>query len=174
MCADPLTLAIIGTTVAAAGSGVTAMQAYSQQKYQQKVADANAKLEDAAAADAIARGKVDRQNYMREASQAAGAQRAAMAANGIEVGFGSALTMRQDTAEAVERDAMTISANSEREAAGFDRQAGNYRAQAAASGQAASGALVSGAFGVGSTLLGGAQQYKRIQWNQQHGMNPWG
>ncbi|HKY80277.1 MAG TPA: hypothetical protein VJM09_02255 [Sphingobium sp.] len=163
MCADPVTLAIIGTAVSAIGTGVTAVQAYSQQKYQQKVAEQNAKLEDAAARDALDRGKQQVQQQQRELSKEMGAQRASMAANGIDVAFGSAADFRGDTAMLGQEDAQTIRENNIREVMGFERQAGNYRAKAQAAGQAASGALVSGAFGVANTLLGGAQQYSKLK-----------
>lgn len=163
MCADPVTLAIIGTAVSAIGTGVTAVQAYSQQKYQQKLAEQNAKLEDAAALDAIQRGKQEQQQYSRKLSAEMGAQRASMAANGIDVNFGSAAAFRGDTAMLGQEDAQNLRENNIREVQGFERQAGNYRAKASAAGQAATGALVSGAFGVANTLLGGAQQYKKLK-----------
>ena len=163
MCADPVTLAIIGTAVSAIGTGVTAIQAYSQQKYQQKVAENNAKLEDAAAHDALDRGKQQVQKQQRQLSQEMGAQRAALAANGIDVNFGSAAAFRGDTAMLGQEDAQTIRENNIREVQGFERQAGNYRSQAAASGQAATGALASGAFGVANTLLGGAERVSKMR-----------
>jgi len=163
MCADPVTLALIGTAVSAVGTGVTAIQAYSQQKYQQRVAEQNAKLEDAAARDALDRGKQQVQQQQRRLSQEMGAQRASLAPNGIDVNFGSAADFRGDTAMLGQEDSQTIRENNIREVQGFERQAGNYRSQAAASGQAATGALVGGAFGVANTLLGGAQQYKKLK-----------
>lgn len=163
MCADPVTLAIIGTAVSAIGTGVTAVQAYSQQKYQQKVAEQNAKLEDAAAVDALQRGKQAVQQQQRELSREMGAQRASMAANGIDVNFGTAASFRGDTAMLGQEDSQTLRENSIREVMGFERSAANSRAKAAAAGQAAGGALVSGAFGVANTLLGGAQQYSKLK-----------
>ena len=163
MCADPVTLAIIGTAVSAIGTGVTAMQAYSQQKYQQKVANENAKLEDAAARDALERGKQAVQQQQRQLSAEMGAQRASMAANGIDVNFGSAAAFRGDTAMLGQEDAQTIRENNIREVQGFERSAGNYRAKAQAASQAASGAIVSGAFGVANTILGGAERTSKLK-----------
>lgn len=176
MCVDPLTLTVIATTVAAVGQGVGALNQAAQGRYQARVAEQNAKLDSEAAFDARQRGKTEAANYQRQLSQQQGAQRAALAANGIDATFGSASMVQRDLATVGQADVSTIRENAARESRGLEMSALNYRAQAAASRQAASGALIEGAFGVGSTLLGGAQQYKRIQWNQRKNptANPWG
>lgn len=162
MC-EPATLTLMAAGAAAVSTAVTTVTAVQQQNYQAKVATRNAGLESIAARDAIERGKVESQNYQRQASQMQGAQRAALAANGIDTTFGSAADVRVDTALFAAEDAQTIRENSMREVRGFDISAANYRAQAQASRQAATGAAIGGAFNFGSTVLGGAAQYRNVK-----------
>ncbi len=163
MC-DPVTATLIAATaVAAVGTGVSAISANNQAKYQGKVADMNARMDNAAARDAIDRGKVESQRFQREASQMQGAQRASLAANGIDVNFGSAAAVRADTTRAIEEDAQTIRENSMREVRGFEINAANFGAQARGYRAAGKAALVKGAFDMGSTVLGGAQQYSKLK-----------
>lgn len=162
MC-DPLSLTIAATAVAAVGQGVSAVSSYQQGQYAAKVAEANAEAESRRAADAYDRGRIESQKYQRAHSQEQGQQVAALAANGIDVGFGSAFNVRADLAEAGRQDVQTIDENARREAMGFDINAANFTAEAVASRRQAKGALIQGAFGVASTVLGGATQYRRIQ-----------
>lgn len=179
MC-EPATLALIAAGVAVAGTAANTVVAVQQANYQGKIAKRNADLESVAARDAIERGKIESQNYQRQAGQMQGAQRASLAANGIDTTFGSAASVRADTALFAAEDAQTIRENSMREVRGFDISAANYRASAQASRQAATGAVIKGAFDIGSTVLGGAQQYGRAKWNQgwntnnpRSQRNPW-
>jgi hypothetical protein len=134
-----------------------------QSRYAARVATRNAQMEDLAARDAIDRGKVEAQNYQRQAAQVQGAQRAAMAANGIDVDYGTAGLVRGDTARFQAEDVQNLRENAIREARGYEINAANYRSNATASRQAASSAITQGVFGVASTLLGGAQQYQKIK-----------
>ncbi|MBM7406923.1 MULTISPECIES: virion core protein, T7 gp14 family [Sphingomonas] len=159
MC-EPVTLAAIGAGMAALSTATATVTAVQQNKYQAKVATRNADLESAAGRDAVERGKIESQNYQRQASQMQGAQRAALAANGIDINFGSAAGVRADTAMMQAEDAQTIRENSMREVRGIEINAANYRAQVQASRQAATGAAIKGVFDFGSTVLGGASQYR--------------
>lgn len=176
MCLPAAALAIAATAVSAIGTGVGALNSAAQSRYQARVADRNATLENQAARDAIERGQLEARNYQRQLSQQQGAQRAALAANGIDTSYGTAALVQRDLASVGAADTQTIRENAMREARGLEINAANYRASAAASRSAASAALVEGAFGVASTVLGGAQQYKKIQWNQRNpaGRNPFG
>lgn len=163
MCNPVLALTIAATAVSAVGTGMQAASSAAQSRYAARVADRNAQMEDLAARDAIDRGKVESQNYQRQASQMQGAQRASMAANGIDIDYGSAALVRGDSARFAGEDVQNIRQNSIREARGFEINAANYRSQAAGSRQAASAAVAQGIFGVASTVLGGAQQYQKLK-----------
>ena len=56
-------------------------------------------------------------------------------------------------------DASAASFNLSNDIRGFDISASNYKAEASAKRSAAKGAIIGGAFGASSTLLGGASQY---------------
>ena len=161
MC-DPVTI-IAATALAAAGSAASTVSAMQQQTYQARMADRNAKLENEAARDALDSGRTEEQRYQGSVSQQQGAIRAALAANGIDIGYGSALDYQGDLAMFGQQDAATIRENSMREARGLEINASNYTAEAAAKRQARTGTLVKGVVDFGSTILGGAQQYRDIR-----------
>ncbi|UUL83449.1 hypothetical protein [Sphingomonas qomolangmaensis] len=133
-----------------------------QARYRAAVADRNAALEQESARDALARGRTEEERSQRQTASTMGAQRAAMAANGIDLTFGSAASFVADTARVGQQDAATIRENATREARGMEREAANYRGEASAQRSAATGAAISGAFGVASSALGSAQQFKRM------------
>jgi len=166
MC-EPVTLAIAATAVAAAGTAVKTINTMKSQTYQARVADANAKMASSQAADAAERGKIEAQRVMGRNSQLLGRQRAAAAANGIEVDFGSSADVQNDTAEIGRQEVATTYQNAEREGLGYDISASNYQAKAASARAARSAALVEGAFDFGSTILGGAQQVGKIKASQK-------
>lgn len=162
MC-EPATLAIIGASVAAAGSGYSALAASAQSRGAARQAEANSREASASAADALERGKQDQVKHYREVSQRMGAQRAAMAANGLDISFGSAADFVGDTAMYGEEDASNIAENTNRDVRGFLVQGANYRAEAKSQRNASTAALIGGAFSVGSTLIGGASQYGKLK-----------
>ena len=155
---------LIGSTVVSAlGTGVAAMQGAAYSRYQARLAERNAPLEHEAAQDALKRGEIEAQRQYRKIGQVQGAQRAAMDANNIDPDFGSAGRLQEDTAMLGREDVATIYDNSYREARGFSVSGANFRAQAAGYRQQAKGQAIAGAFGVGSTFLGGATQYAQFR-----------
>lgn len=163
MCAPIATLALIGTAVSAVGTGVAALQANAQGRYQAQVADQNARL----AADA-ARRETDATNeklvqHYRQVSALEGQQRVAMAAGGIDLGFGNAADLQADTHMLAQEDSRRIYDQGAQSVLGYNIESANHRAQASASRQAATGALINGAFEMGSTALSGASQYKQLR-----------
>jgi len=162
MC-DPLTLTIAATTVATIGTGFSALQANAQNKYQAKVADQNAKLSAEAARQESDNTREAALQQYRKMAQLKGQQRAAMAASGLDVDFGNAADLTADTDMLGREDVSRIYRQGAENVRGFDMQGANYRSQAAASRQAATGALIGGAFDMGSTALSGATQYSRLR-----------
>lgn len=163
MCEPTTALIIASTVVASAGAGYSALMANAQAKGQANQAKANQAEANRSAADAIERGNIDQKQHYRRVSQQMGAQRAAMAANGIDIGFGSALDLVGDTAMYGEEDANALARNSRNDVRAFQIQGANFANEAKSAKLAAKGALVKGAFDVGSTILGGAQQYRKAQ-----------
>lgn len=114
----------------AASSGVNAIaslaSAYSQSqslkaqgRYQRAVAETNAKLAEMNADDALRRGDKEAARYLKQAKGVRGAQRAAMAAQGIEVDSGSAAEIQADTEKIAAENVVTIKTNAFREAWGY-------------------------------------------------------
>lgn len=101
-----------------------------QGEYQARMLELNAKLAEFQAHDSIRRGEVAAGDYQKRVSQIMGAQRVAYAAQGIQLGEGSAAEVATDTAEQAARDVVTIRTNAWREAWGYKVQAQDYRGQA--------------------------------------------
>lgn len=95
-----------------------------------EVIDYNAAIADTQAADAITRGQ-EREQRARAATRGIiGTQRASFAAQGVDVGTGSAADVQADAAFLGELDALTEQTNAAREAWGFKVQATDLRNRA--------------------------------------------
>lgn len=162
MC-DPATLAVSAAVMSTISAGVGAVGAASQARYQAKIADRNADMASEAAAQEQENTRQSALQHYRQVAQLKGKQRAAMAANGIDLNFGSALDVQGDTEMLAREDTSRIYQQGFQRARGYDVESANYGAQANASRQAAKGALIKGAFDMGSTALGGASQYGQLK-----------
>lgn len=162
MC-DPVTLTVAATAISAIGAGYSGMAQAEQHKYQAGVARNNATAARNQAADAEERGKRDELVKWREVSAARSAQTLAFAANGLDTTFGSPLDVITDTAIFGGQDAWQIRDNAAREATGFMISAQNYEQEALAQRRAGQTALVSTAFDIAGTVIGGASQVKGMQ-----------
>lgn len=110
------------------GQGYAQMGAkVAQGDFEQRMAEMNARRADFLAEDAIKRGERDAAKVKKRGQQVIGAQRAAMAAQGIEVNDGSALAIQEDTAAMAAEDAVTVKNNAWREAWGFRVKAEDTR-----------------------------------------------
>lgn len=164
MCELATILTIGSTVLGAAGAVQQGMAAQQSAKYNAQVADMNAQLSDRRAKDALERGKLDEQKSRQKAAQIKGQQVAAMAANGVDLNFGSPLDTLVDTAVMGELDALTIRSNTYRESYDYQVDATNKRASAALSRAQGKNALTAGYLNAGGTLLtGGAKAYQNYQ-----------
>lgn len=117
----------------------------------------NAQRADLQADDALRRGGILYGDVTRKAGQLKGAQRAALAANGIDLaGSDTAMAIQASTDYMKEVDANTILANAMREAMGYRAEATDYRNQALISTAAARAENPWAA--AGTELLSGAGQ----------------
>ena len=137
--------------------------AYSQNeagKMNAQMASENARQADAAALDATQRGAAEANKHRQNARRMIASQNAALAANGLDISSGSALTQTTDTAALGEIDARTATDNALREAYGYSVNGANYRTQGAmakAQGRnAAAGTLLTT---MGRTLSSAYSQY---------------
>lgn len=164
MC-DPVTLTVltVAATVVTAGSQVYAgMAANAQGKYEAKVAERNAKLEESSRSDAFNRRNIEQMRLWRRVSQQLGEQRAQGAAAGLDINFGSMADLQQDTLTIGEEDSSTLDTNYMKEIKGYDINAANYRAEGTAAKMRGHAALVGGFMGAAGTLLSGATQVAKI------------
>lgn len=162
MC-NPAALIIASTAVAAAGAGVSAMSAASASRYEAKIAERNAGLERESARNAADNGAIEAQRQYRKIAQLQGSQQASMAANGVDLSFGSALQTQEDTAAMGAEDVKSIYNQTAQEVRGFDINASNYKVKAISARKVGKDAMIKGAFDVASTVLGGASQYSKMK-----------
>lgn len=118
-----------GIALQIAGGVSSYMQADSAGSAAKKTSDFNAKVADLQAADAIKRAESDASDRSRETGQLQGAQRAALAAQGIDPNeVGGTAEDLQNTAQMIgQRDMDTIKANATRTAWGYKIDAANSR-----------------------------------------------
>ncbi|RWF70087.1 MAG: hypothetical protein E5X15_08795 [Mesorhizobium sp.] len=156
MCDLGIALTIGSTLLGAAGSIQQAQATAAANNYNAKVQDMNARLSERKAKDALDRGVLEEQKKRQQVAAIKGQQQAAMAANGVDLTFGSPLDTLVDTAVMGELDALTIRTNSAREAYDYRVDAVNKRSSATMSRMAASSASTGGYLDALGTVLGGA------------------
>lgn len=157
----PLAIAAAATT--AAGKIAGGMSAASQYRAQARVADQNAVYAADQANDALTNTGIEVQRRYRQAAQLEGQQSAAMAANGIDLNFGSAGQVTRDTAMYANEDVAQLYKQGQQRAVGFDRDAWSYRASASSDRARASSAIVGSIFDATATALGGASQFAKLK-----------
>jgi hypothetical protein len=116
--------------------------------------DLNARVENDNAREVLRQGQFEEARSRLDTAQVKSSQRAAMAANGVDLSTGSALTRQVSTDYIGETDAATIRMNAARAAAGHRTSATNYQIQGDMQRSAAKGIspLLAGA----TSLVGSA------------------
>ena len=164
MC-EPVTMAAIGTYMGASAStavaaglattsaatalaagGISAYGQYQQGQVAKQVGRNNQQMAEYAATDALRRGEEDAIKVRQRASMVKGAQRASMAAKGLDLGVGTAAELQDQTDFFGETDMATARSNAARDA--WSARAGGRNARA--QGDASSSQATTGSFG---TLL---------------------
>ena len=124
--------------------------------FQSRMAEINARLAESSAQNALLAGQREEQKAKLATANTKSTQRAAMAANGLDLGSGSPVNVLSSTDLIGEIDAQTIKTNAIASAWGYRVEGSNYSAQAARS--KASAGAVSPFGSAATTLLGGAGQ----------------
>lgn len=170
MC-EPTTIALVASMALTAYAGnEQAKGERAAGNYQAAVAEVNAKQSDYRAEQAGRIGAIKEDQHRAQVRQLVGSQRATLAANGVDVGSGTAAALVDETYTLGEADALTIRYNAMNEAWGFRAQATDQRQQgqfakyrgktqsrntylttAASLTSQAAGGYASGAFGGGSS-----------------------
>ena len=142
MC-EPTTIMLIASTALAAKS------AHDQGRASQKIANNNATMAEYAAADAVSRGEKDAIEVQRKGAAMKSAQRVGMAAKGLDLNYGTAADLQDQTDFFTQSDMATTRSNARKEAWRGNAQAQDFRSQgefAAYNGKMqAAGSLLSGA-----------------------------
>jgi hypothetical protein len=123
-----------------AGASAQARAIETQGAYQKTMFELNTKFAQLQADDAIRRGDAEVAAHKGQVKKLIGSQRAAMAAQGIEIDSGSAMDVQSDTAMLGELDAMKIKTNAYREAYGYKVEAMNNTMQGELAASAAKNA----------------------------------
>lgn len=133
------------TAFAAASLGLTAYGTYTgiesqgiQGQFQRKMYDINSQIAGYKAEDAIKRGEEESSNYQKKVAGVVGSQRAALAANGVDVNYGTAQEMQDETRSMGALDALRIKNNAMLEAWGYKTEAANLGGSSAFSSLAQS------------------------------------
>lgn len=128
--AAPFILAM-GTLLQGASSIASGMQQAdalrAQASYNKFMGDFNARLDDAAAEDAITQGEEAVLALEEQGKKVRGGQRVAYAGQGVEADAGSAVDVAADTAAAIARDKVTIRNNAWRQSWGYKVEAFKQR-----------------------------------------------
>lgn len=160
-------LSVLGGVTGAISSTLSAFYSGAMQKQQLKhsavMSEINARISEMGAQSALLQGKSEVAKLTAQAGQLKSRQKVSLAANGVDLGVGSAAEVQASTDLMKEIDADTIKANALRTAWGYRTQSMNYRNQADAARATASGispvgsaftSLVSGSTQVASSWYG--------------------
>jgi hypothetical protein len=150
--------AVASSVVSGAGMIMQGQQAKAQGKYESQLAEVNRGIEVDSAHQSIIAGQDERRDFWRKVSSLKGQQVAAMAANGIDVGFGAGERTQSDTQMLANDDAKNLSRQIEERTKGHLIQASNYHSQGVAAKQRGKDAFTSSLFGAAGTVLGGISQ----------------
>lgn len=139
------------------------------------IAETNAKVAESAAQAAMDRGAAEERATLRKYGNLKGSQRAAMAANGVDLSSDTPVDVLTGTDIVAAEDVQTIRENAIRTAWGYRMEAANARAsggqQRIAANSARAGAAGSSPFMAGATsLLTGASRVADTWYRTQRGV----
>ena len=156
----------VGTVASVAGTALGAVGSYQQGKaqaaayeYQAQVNRENAKIANENAALERQAGLEEARRQRIATLQTIGKQKVSLAANGVDVGYGTSLDIIEDSAMMGELDALMIETEAERRARNYEIQSNNFLNDANLSSFAARNARTAGNIG---TFAGGLNTIGRI------------
>lgn len=139
----------------------------SQGSFVQQQYESNRQIAEIQSQDAIRRGEKDASDHRKRVRRLIGAQRAALAAQGIEVNDDSALDIQLDTAGEGAMDELTIKNNAWRESWGYRVQANDYAMRGAMAASAARNesrnTLLTGGLTFARNLIEIGSTYKKLK-----------
>lgn len=142
--AQMISLGLAATSAVVGGIGM-----YNQSKAAKQTAEANAERAETAAQDAVTRGDDEAQRVMRQGAALKSSQRTSMAARGLDLTYGTAADLQDQTDFFTQSDVATTRTNARKEAYNLRSQRNVYQAEAASNRPW---------LAAGSTMLGAAGQ----------------
>jgi hypothetical protein len=149
-------LSASGAVSGAIGSYWSAQNTKITLEGQAALADINARISELGAQQELINGQQQVGQLTMRAGQVKGAQRAAMAANGIDLGVGNAAEVQASTDIMKEIDKNTVESNAVRSAWGFRTQGMNFQNEAIMK-RGTAGGISPGMQGFSSLLTGASQ-----------------
>lgn len=147
-------LAIGGALSSAVGTYYASQAQSDALKYQAFTAETNARLAEKSAQSVLLQGQQEAGRIQLRGASTKGSARAAMAANGVDLGEGSSARTIANIDMLTDMDVNTVEANALRSAWGYRTQATNSQNQALMANASADG--ISALGNAGSSLLGSA------------------
>lgn len=151
-----LVAGVASAGVGAVGASQTASATAASDNYKATVASNNAIIAKRNAEAATAAGGVAAQANDLKTKNMVGTQLVTQASNGLDVGSGTNVNVRDTAAELGHLDTLTILNNAAKNTAGFKAQGMNFQAESGLDRAASTNARTAGEFGVATSLLSGA------------------
>jgi hypothetical protein len=148
------------------GGAFAQSNAYQAQgNYESYLAEVNSKLLGQQFQETIKKGNEESSAYSKKVKGLVGSQRTALAAQGIDIGSGSAADIQKETREMGAEDAMRIKNNAYQEAFGYKVQSINTAAQgrftSSTAGFNSRQSLLAGGLSAASSFAGSYGEYKK-------------
>lgn len=140
----------------AIGAGTKADAEAASYNYKAAVADNNAKIAKMNADQATFAGGVAAQSNDLKTKNMVATQLVTQAANGLDVGSGTNVNLRESAAALGHLDTLTILSNAAKNTQGFKAQGMNFEAEAGLNRASAQNAETAGSIDIMKSLLGGA------------------
>lgn len=153
-------LEVLGPIFAALGSVTSGLASYSAAQAQVAQQEQVARIADENAKRAGLRAQIEQQDQDFQTRAMLGQQLAEQSASGLDIGFGSTKYARIAGAQVGRRDALNVRQEGDIQVNNFQNQAAGARAQAAASENAGTFALL-GSFLKAGSVIGGAESPSR-------------
>lgn len=156
MCSPALALGVASTVFTATGTYTQAKAQRGMAQYNAQIARNNAKVAEWQAQDATRRGEEEAAAVGRQTRLQKGAQRARMAASGLDLNVGTAQELQDQTDFFGKIDQGTARDNAAKEAWSIRQRGANFQSEAAM--QSATARSISPGFAATTSLLGGASR----------------
>ena len=152
---DPVTLAVVGTTMAAGGQVYSGMAANAQGKSEQNMENYNAALSEREAGMTEQRTALQQKQQAEEASRRQSTMKAGLGASGVVSTEGSPLLIQAEQASQDEFQNLLVGYQGQQEATALRSGATLNRMEGKVARQKGKAGMTAGFIGAGSTLMSG-------------------